>query len=365
MTNLCSSPRMAARKSTRALFLFAATIIIINLFYHKSLTSSKKRDQRKDKVILLYTDFFKGKWFLRWGLPYHCKYQCTFTYKKSEMGNADVVAFHDADMPKRLPPRTKMSQIWVYFNLESPVNSQARDYRNVFNWSMSYRVDSDIFAPYGDFTPLDCKEKQIAERLNSGRNYSHGKTKMIAWISSNCRDTFGRYSYVNALSKYIQVDIFGKCGKHSCPTTSYSLQSEDCKQQLRQYKFYLAFENSLCEDYVTEKYWHVGLENELVPIVLGGADYNNLAIPGSFINVDDFDSVKKLADYLIYLNSSHDAYNEFFQWKMLYKLDTPSFMYGCAICTALQSYKANQTKIISSLHAYWKEGKCKGKINYD
>ena len=43
------------------------------------------------------------------------------------------------------------------------------------------------------------------------------------------------------------------------------------------YKFYLSFENSLCSDYVTEKFWKI-LKFNIVPVVLGGADYSKVHI---------------------------------------------------------------------------------------
>ncbi len=36
----------------------------------------------------------------------------------------------------------------------------------------------------------------------------------------------------------------------------------------KDYKFYLAFENSLCVDYISEKFWRA-MSWDLVPIVLG------------------------------------------------------------------------------------------------
>lgn len=55
------------------------------------------------------------------------------------------------------------------------------------------------------------------------------------------------------------------------------------------YKFYLAFENSICHDYITEKFYNA-LQYRTVPIVYGGANYQALAPKGSFINVKDFSS---------------------------------------------------------------------------
>ncbi len=45
---------------------------------------------------------------------------------------------------------------------------------------------------------------------------------------------------------------------------------DSCLHQIgKEYKFYLAFEQVLCEDYVTEKFWNA-LSRRVVPIVMGG-----------------------------------------------------------------------------------------------
>ena len=90
------------------------------------------------------------------------------------------------------------------------------------------------------------------------------------------------------MKKYISVDVFGGCGNFHCVKGS-----PDCIATLAQYKFYLAFENSLCKDYVTEKLFQSIREDlSLVPIVMGGADYSQIMPPGSYIDTRNFDSAK-------------------------------------------------------------------------
>lgn len=73
-----------------------------------------------------------------------------------------------------------------------------------------------------------------------------------------------RLQYAQKLGQYIQVDIYGHCGNFSCPRTDPT-----CFQMLdRDYKFYLAFENSNCKDYITEKLFINGLSRNIVPIVV-------------------------------------------------------------------------------------------------
>ena len=66
-----------------------------------------------------------------------------------------------------------------------------------------------------------------------------------------------RMVYATDLSQYIQVDIFGKCGQEMlCPKG----MNISCRPELMShYKFYLAFENSNCREYITEKLYTVAL----------------------------------------------------------------------------------------------------------
>ena len=53
----------------------------------------------------------------------------------------------------------------------------------------------------------------------------------------------------------IPVDYYGSCGTLSCQRND----QEKCHKLLNNYPFVLAFENSFCKDYVTEKFFKVGL----------------------------------------------------------------------------------------------------------
>ena len=81
------------------------------------------------------------------------------------------------------------------------------------------------------------------------------------------------------------------------------------------YKFYLSFENSLCSDYVTEKLFRK-LSLDIVPVVMGGADYNKKAPPKSFIDVMDFESPGHLAEFLLDLDKNDEEYLSYFWWKV-------------------------------------------------
>lgn len=111
----------------------------------------------------------------------------------------------------------------------------------------------------------------------------------------------------------------------------------DKTQLSAKYKFYLAFENSICDDYITEKFLNVLYNQEIVPVVLGGAGYENYAPKSAFINVQDFETPAELAKYLMYLNLNRTAYNEYFQWKKwIQPVETVPFQaYLCEMCIKL------------------------------
>ena len=90
-----------------------------------------------------------------------------------------------------------------------------------------------------------------------------------------------------------------KCGKHAV---------------MRRYPFYLAYENSNEEDYVSEKVFQA-LEAGVLPIYLGAPNVADFVPPHSVVRMADFESVEQLADHLQDLLQRPDRYLEYFKWK--------------------------------------------------
>ena len=205
-------------------------------------------------------------------------------------------------------------------------------------------MDSDIVHQYS-YT-----RKSLVESKNK-------KTKGIAWFVSNCPTQGGREEYVKNLQNYIQVDIYGNCGPFKCP------RSTDCLKMLsNDYKFYLSFENSLCKDYVTEKFFNA-LHYNVVPVVFGGADYWRYAPSDSYINVHDFASVKLLSDYLKYLMANKTAYEQYFNWQRR-NLDhfTPKQTPWCELCEKLHDISIPKSGYSDVWHWWVDQGNCTNKI---
>ena len=248
--------------------------------------------------------------------------------------------------------------------------NQLSHFDNFFNWTMSYRLDSDIPYNYGRFVP---KIRVDMSTITFDR--LENKSKFAIWMSSHCETASQREIYIKELMKYVQVDIIGSCSNDAnssltsriCVMTSHlEGSSEECLQHLSAtYKFYLSFENSLCKDYVTEKFYRTA-QFDLIPVVLNGANMSLFAPPHSYIDVQDFNSPKELATYLEIVGNHKELYNSYFWWKPFYNVEhqftaTPFSTYFCNLCRKINEYDANRDgqKVYQNIAKWWMtDGKC-------
>ena len=85
-----------------------------------------------------------------------------------------------------------------------------------FNWTMTFRQDSDLPFNYGGFEltkPHPTEETELKKYIDDfGRKNTHlakkkngKKEPKIAWFVSNCRSHGEREKYVDALQKHLHV----------------------------------------------------------------------------------------------------------------------------------------------------------------
>lgn len=240
-------------------------------------------------------------------------------------------------------------QVWILFGLESPeVTPSYEQLNHVINWTATYRWDSTIVAPYDKWVRFD----NISSLSKPKKNYADGKTKLAAIFVSNCQAANNRMAQVEELKQFIDLHVYGFCGDKVCDKGS----QQECFEMLRtDYKFYLSFENANCREYITEKLFLNALRYDVIPVVMGAhpADYARAAPPGSFIHVEEFNSTKALADYLLKLDGDDDMYNSYFRWK-----DAGQFLdtkFWCRICSML--WDPDKPRIsVPDLDNWWRGG---------
>ena len=132
-----------------------------------------------------------------------------------------------------------------------------------------------------------------------------------------------------------------------------------------EYKFYLSFENSLCQEYITEKFFNA-MDNGMIPIAFGGltqTDYSKIAPPHSYIHVDDYESSEKLIEFLEIIKQNETLYQSYFWWKDYYSLKTKILAeenqcYLCQILNQEPSFKSKND--YSDFTSHW--NKCRSWI---
>ncbi|XP_015930801.2 alpha-(1,3)-fucosyltransferase C [Parasteatoda tepidariorum] len=311
---------------------------------------------RDPKVILLWTPFFQEWDYLLQKRINDCQRcrNCLITRDRTKLGESDAVVFHARDMSlSDLPTIRYPHQRWIFFCLESPPYSDFPGMEhmvNMFNWTMTYRSDSDIISQYGKFIRVRPSKKLDLQSLQWAFS---NKTKSVVWMSSHCPTHGGRDDYVQELRKYIDVDVFGKCGDSVCPPG----KTESCLQDFSsKYKFFLAFENTICKDYVTEKFFRT-MEYNMIPVVFGGAPYSKLAPPASFIDALSFKSPKHLAFFLAGVGKDFKIWSTYFRWRQDYAIDMKNHR-ECDLCSLL--HKNTKPSSYENFREWWvKSANCK------
>lgn len=314
-------------------------------------------NNRSDLPRILFWTQMYGEWFAELaqygkasGVHKVCPYKCYITYDREVLHRSDAVMFYGRDLNLADMPQIRaQQQKWVYWSLEPPTHTVGNfltHLNNAFNWTQTYRHDSDFLDLYGKVNRLN---KSVPYSTNSLRKRWKNKDIMAVWPVSSCRTPGKRHEYVQILQKYIRVDIYGNCGNHSCPRDyeySCHLMFQD------RYFFYLSFENSICDDYVTEKLY-ITLLHDLIPVVLGGANYSAVAPPGSFINALSFKTPKDLADHLIAVAKDFKLYQSYFAWRGDYEAQRLRGYKFCDLCRSLYSASFRVTTVYTNILQWW------------
>lgn len=285
--------------------------------------------------------------------------RCEFTRNVSLMNESHALLFHMRN-GFTWPAVRLLHQKWIFAIRESPVHTHKNlnRFQNVFNLTMSYvrSVENNIDWSYGRClsTTGDHSRFQWAGDFdapsdgNADVNYAFGKKHLVAWFVSKCNATSWREKYVYEMQKYADIHIYG-CGPYKCPKSKRNF----CYKELlnNDYKFYLSFENSFCKDYITHKLWRAMAIN-IVPVVLGHANYSQLLPPHSHIDVRDFASPRLLVDYLKLLSANDTLYNEYFRWKTRYRCGSTNPNIACELCRQLLDARGRQQRV-DDVVSFW------------
>ncbi|XP_043483623.1 alpha-(1,3)-fucosyltransferase 7-like [Leptopilina heterotoma] len=334
--------------------------------------NSNKKNKPYLILIWKYGPFLENRHLKRFTTEKHspwenCSVQCLLSYNSNDIERADAVIFHIHRIKNRneLPVRRNYNQRWIFLTDESPLHTflhrpqELSNYNKLFNWSMTYHMDSDIPVPYGRTVKLSTPFKDqslLHKKLEK-------KKKLLGIMFSNCASLNNRMNYVRELKKVLgnNLDIIGKClngNRTACP----SHFRKNC-DLLENYKFYLSFENSNCRQYLTEKVFWNAYEKFAIPVIMGAPydDCEKLLPPNSFIHVNQFSSPLALANYLMNLNE-HGSYGKYHKWRTEYQVINEHGYFGsaskhyCRACEALH-YNSMNRKVYDNIEHFWSKTK--------
>ena len=259
--------------------------------------------------------------------------------------DADVILIQSAGIwDLSPPPRRDENQVFVLAVRDSfPRTTAERDpgmgmkWVDVFNWTMTYRLDSDIVFKYGNIVERENKS-EIANK-NYGQIFDE-KVDNAVWFVSHCRTNSMREHYVREMQSVMGVDIFGGCTVPApCPKGSKDIETECIDDTAIKYKYYLSFENTLVEDYVTEKVYR-WYGKDIIVVVRGGSNYSRILPPGTFVDAGDFASPVELGKYLKELAHDKKRYTDILKKKDNYystDYSVPAQEANCKLCEYLNN----------------------------
>ena len=168
----------------------------------------------------------------------------------------------------------------IYPELDDP------EFMSLFDLEFSYRQTADIWHPYLDTSHSETLTRPLKRRR---------RQLCSAFVSSKFNKS-NRQQYMAELSRYLPIASYGRFQRNR--RLLFDRGEKTKLRVLRNYTYTLAFENSLAEDYVTEKFFQP-LMTGAIPIYLGAPNVEDFA-PGDncYIDAARFPDPRDLAAYI-------------------------------------------------------------------
>lgn len=179
-----------------------------------------------------------------------------------------------------MPSNRRTDEYWGLYHDGSPKSVPFLLYGlDLFNFTSTFSRHSTVPLTLQPFTTLE-------KLINYKNMYTFGqktsfqrkmKLAPILYIQSHCDTLTGRELYVKELGKYIAIDSYGNCLRNKTYPTGITNGSRnktairDFYDFVSKYKFIIVYQDMICEDYITDKFWK-SLTLGIVPIYFGATN---------------------------------------------------------------------------------------------
>jgi len=205
-------------------------------------------------------------------------------------------------------PKIKGNFVKIFYTAEN-----VKPKMNLCDWAFSFYYDEEFKHPRHLRLPIYLFEGQenklIKKKMNIKKQIKR-RTNFCNFIYSN--NISFRNEFLKKLSKYKIVDSPGKCMNNMkrIPIINNSRNPFEMKIDfLRNYKFTIAFENSITPGYTTEKLTHPMMANS-IPIYFGNPFVTRDFNVKSFVNVNNFKSFDEAIKEVIKIDNNTELYEE-------------------------------------------------------
>ena len=244
--------------------------------------------------------------------PLHCCPKTGLTWlitgNRDYADEADVVEFHTADF-HHMPQRMKKDQLFMLYFLEA------------FNWrggwllqqltqvnlARSYVSGADLHCSYPPERGCWNGRAAVMQTMFKFVPFAKRVPTAVASLYSHCSTFNNRSGVMLSLSNHIEMHNYGRCF-HNKELPAAEKAWNTIPYSLSHYSLALAMENTLCVDYVTEKFMRYLLLG-VIPVVStwrGLPDYSRRAPNNhSFVDISSFESAEDCAKFLKRVMSDH------------------------------------------------------------
>ncbi|XP_068617114.1 4-galactosyl-N-acetylglucosaminide 3-alpha-L-fucosyltransferase 9-like [Brachionichthys hirsutus] len=333
------------RQLLTAIVVLGGLMLLVLIQFQPKVKNMTNKNNNGNMTVLIWLWPFGRRFNLRMCKSFYDIEGCFLTADRSLYNESDGVIIHHRDIDTDLSNLPQLqrpsSQKWIWMNFEPPtLLKQLPGIDSLFNLTLNYRQDADIEVPFGSLVAAASRDDFVLP----------SKNKLVCWIVSNWRKEYERVKYYKELHKHMKVHVHGEA-------SGRRISREDYTSILTSCKFYLSFENSIHTDYITEKFFKP-LSLGTVPVVLGPPrrNYERFIQGDAFIHVNDFDSPKELAEYLLLLDKDENAYLKYFEWRRHFRVVVEkhtSLKRSCLSCDYLRLHKEKKTFKLNKW--FWEE----------
>ncbi|XP_076177033.1 alpha-(1,3)-fucosyltransferase 10 isoform X2 [Ptiloglossa arizonensis] len=365
-------------------FVFVAMIIFVAsiITYQTYLISFDEKIHYPEVPVILWWTPFGSDGILRKCENHWCYFTSNRTFQYYHKISSFL--FYGSNFQINDLPKWKSDKVpWSLIHEESPRNNPIlvhQETLNLFTYSSTFSRFSDVPLTLIDLpgiTELLSRKYFVPTKEKTKLMYTQNLAPLL-YIQSDCDTASNRDIYIAELMKYIRVDSYGTClnnaqfDKRLKENYLEILDTDDFLSFVGKYKFTIAFENAVCQDYITEKLWRPLIVGS-VPVYYGSPSFKDwLPSNVSAISVLDFKDPKSLANYIHDLSTNDTEYDRYLSHKLFdnYKIDNQILMktleqnrrwsrnefgnyveeFECFVCKNVQKTNKGEIKIVDMSH---------------